>query len=109
MAQALHRVNKLSPGLQCLGLCGGRGRVGPLRGGEAVLSGLRCRQVGGHHVQKKCGLAGQRPCTPSSSSHQFTEVSPSADLRSGQSEFKGLKAVAGLRGWYFPSPAGVQD
>lgn len=73
-----------------------------------MLSGLRCRQAGAPHAER-VQASRQRPYTPSSSSHQFTDISPSADLRSGQSEFKGLKAVAGLRGWYFPSPAGVQD
>ena len=73
-----------------------------------MLSGLRCRQAGAPRPER-VRASRQRPCTPSSSSRQLTEISPSTDLRSGQSEFKGLKAVAGLRGWYFPSPAGVQD
>lgn len=29
-----------------------------------MLSGLRCRQVGGHHVQKGCGLADNAPAHP---------------------------------------------
>lgn len=82
--------------------------MSPLRGGEGGALRAEMQAGGGAPRPERVRAGRQRPRTPSSS-HQFTEVSPSADLRSGQSEFKALKAVAGLRGWYFPSPAGVQD
>ena len=62
---------------------------------------------GGHHAQKGCGLAHSAPAHLPLPLISSLRLATPADLRSGQSECKGLKAVAGLR--YFPSPAGEQD